>query len=533
VTTPDPDASHDRTLRIPGDRTAVRTLRPRLFANRSGRWLLLVSGAASAHALVTLSISLTRLYTGKVAIVDLGAVDQAIWTALHYAVPTTTIYPPFDVANWLGFLFAPVVLIMVPVYALAPFPELLLALQSASVAGAAIPVFLACRRVLERADLAAGWSLLYLVNPFVFGGVIWEFHEKSLATLAIAVGFWALLSRRHRIFVSSMVLLVMCREHYGVAVAGFGALWLRHYGRERAGFLSMALGAVATTVVFLAIMPALNVSGGHPILDAKAGDQLARYGWLQQPAPAILGTLTGLAIPGVSYLAVLLVTTGGTALLAPAFLAPGLADLAANLLSVNPMPRSLSAYHSMALVPVFVIAAAQGSVCLAKRGLPIRLGLAPTLVLLYMFLPAPVPGSRNPWQVASLRLRPDPAVAEIRALLPADRSLSAQANIGSFFSQRLRVYRFPARLETADAVVLRLVMPFEPPTYAPFSNPYAPREMPAVFDAMEDVLQDPSFGVLYWERGWLVAVRGAADAVARDGPRRRLDDLRSQYEAAR
>jgi arabinogalactan endo-1,4-beta-galactosidase len=56
--------------------------------------------------------------------------------------------------------------------------------------------------------------------------------------------------------------------------------------------------------------------------------------------------------------------------------------------------------------------------------------------------------------------------------------------------------------------------------------------MPAVFDAMDRVLQDPGVGVRYWEDQWLVAVRGAADAVDRAGPRRTLDALRSRYEGS-
>jgi hypothetical protein len=240
-----------------------------------------------------------------------------------------------------------------------------------------------------------------------------------------------------------------------------------------------------------------------------------------------------LAIQGVTYLVILVITTGGTAVLAPAFLAPGLADLAANLLSINPMPKTFGAYHSVALVPLFVIAAAAGSVRLAKPSVPIRLGLLPTLVLLYMFLPASVPGSRNFWQITTLQLRPAPSIAEIRALLPPHVSVSAQANVGALFSQRLRLYRFPDRWDTADAVVLHIAMPFEPPTYHPFSNPYEPREMDSVFSAMERVLADPAFGLRYWQDNWLVAVRGTQDTASRQEPRRRLAALVAGYQASR
>jgi hypothetical protein len=370
--------------------------------------------------------------------------------------------------------------------------------------------------------------MLYLLNPFVVSAGVWDFHEKSFAVLAIALGYYAVVEKRRTTFVLSMLVLLLCREHYGVAVAGFGALWIVTHGYERHAVAATCIGVSTAALAILVIMPALHPAGAHPMLGGETGTQLDRYGWMALPASTVFATLAGLAAQGVTYLAVLLVTTGGTALLAPAFLIPGIADLAANLLSVNPMPRSLTAYHSMALVPVFVIAAAQGSLSLAKRGLPLRLAVAPALLLVYQLAPAPIPGSRNPWQITTLQLRPDPAIAEIRDRL-TDMAVSAQANVGSFFSQRRHVYRFPAGLEGSDAVVLHLEFPFDPPRYAPFSNPYDPSEMPRVFQAMGTVINGPEFGLRYWENNWLVAVRGAEDTVDRNGPRTRLADLISAY----
>jgi hypothetical protein len=364
-------------------------------------------------------------------------------------------------------------------------------------------------------------------------GAVWEYHEKSVAALAVAIGCLGVVRRQHWLCLAAMTVLLCCREHYGIAVAGFGLVWLHRHGRERFGIALIGAGLAATALVFLVLMPALNPTGGHPILDADAGEKLDRYGWLDLAGADKLNAIEALAVQGLVYLLMLVVTSGGTALLAPAFLAPGLADLAANLLSINVMPKTLGAYHSLALVPLFVIAAARGSMRLAKPGFAIALGLWPTLVLLYMFLPAPVPGARNFWQVTSLQLRPTPAVAEVRALLPADLSVSAQANVGALFSHRLRLYRFPDRMETADAVVLHLAMPFDPPTYAPFSNPFEPQEVDRMFRAMEDVLRDPAFGIAYWRDNWVVAIRGAADVVGRDAPRRRLAALVGEYNAAR
>lgn len=492
------------------------------------RWRTLVCLSALAHGLLTFALSLTRFYTGKVAIVDLGAFDQAIWTALHDGTPTTTIYPPYEVATWFGYHFSPIAFVMVPVYAVLSSPELLLALQSALIAVAAVPVFWTCQTILNSPRLAFGWTMLYLLNPFVVSAGVWDFHEKSFAVLAVALGYYAVVSRKRPLFLLSMFVLVLCREHYGFAVAGFAGLWIHTHGYDRTSAAVASVGILAVPLILLVVMPAFNPAGSHPMMGTGTGLQ-APFSWMGQSMPAVTATAAQLALQGASYLAVWLVTTGGTSLLAPAFLLPGVADLAANLLSENPMLRSLSAYHSMALGPVFVIAAAQGSRRLKKRALAFRLGLAPTLLLLYQLAPAPLPGSRNPWQITTLQFRPDPSIAKVRGLLD-DMAVSAQANVGSFFSQRHHVYRLPAGLERADAVVLHLDFPFDPPRYAPFSNPYDPSEMPGVFQSMAAVIDAPDFGLRYWENNWLVAIRGVDDVVEREAPRRRLAALMAAYD---
>src|SRR5207249_10924160 len=161
--------------------------------------------------------------------------------------------------------------------------------------------------------------------------------------------------------------------------------------------------------------------------------------------------------------------TGRASLLAPMFLLPGIADLMANLLSLNPMPRSILAYHSMAMVPGFIVAAvAASSSRPAQSAAFIRLSLLTTVFLTYFYLPAPAPGAYNVWRIHSLRLKRDPPIAEIHALINPDLKLSVQSNVGSFFSQRRYVYPFPAKLEDVDAVVVQFAYPYDSVDYVPF-----------------------------------------------------------------
>src|SRR5262245_23134166 len=83
-------------------------------------WFVLICIAAAAQFCLTASLSLTRLYTGKASMFDLGVFSQALWTAYKYWMPTVTIVEPHLLRNWLGFHFSPIVLFLTPIYGLFP-----------------------------------------------------------------------------------------------------------------------------------------------------------------------------------------------------------------------------------------------------------------------------------------------------------------------------------------------------------------------------------------------------------------------------
>ena len=67
----------------------------------------------------------------------------------------------------------------------------------------------------------------------------------------------------------------------------------------------------------------------------------------------------------------------------------------------------------------------------------------------------------NFWSPTELVLVPDPMLDRIKSALGDGASVSAQANAGAHFSQRLQLYGYPQKVGEVDAIVLRL----ESPTY--------------------------------------------------------------------
>lgn len=496
----------------------------------TGFWHGLVWIAAGIHCVMTAALSLTRLYTNKASLLDLGVFDQALWTTLTYGTPTTTINYPHELHNWFGFHFSPIVLFMVPIYALAARPELLVIVQSILIAVTAVPIFWTCCRLSGLPRHAFFWSVVYLLNPFLLNGAAWDFHEKSFALPAFALAYFGLVARRRPIFILAMVWLLLCQEHYGLAVLGFGILWMHLHAEKKMGLLVGCAGLVTTIFVVFFAMPLLNPAGTHPMI-GDGNPALARYAWLSEPPAQLIDTALRLMPGGLLYVLLLLLPSGSASIMAPMFLIPGMADFGANFLSLNPMPRTVFSYHSMVLVLVLVMAAARGTVVMpfSSAASP-RIASILTLVLGYLFMPAPVPLAQNVWQIQSVHLSRDAAIEEIQAFIRPEMRVSAQSNIGSFFSQRRFIYPFPARLNEADAVILHFEYPYADFGYAPYANPYPTETMRQVLQRMEDVVSSRDFGILFWERNWLLAIRGAKDRVSRDAVRRRVTEFLAEYD---
>jgi uncharacterized membrane protein len=440
-------------------------------------------------------------------------------------VPFLNTNNPFGLPiNWLGYHFNPILLAFVPFYLICPAAEWLILFQAAAISITAWPLYLIARHVVQSDRAAFLWAVVYLVNPFVLNAAAWDFHPVALAAPLMALGVLAIEKRQPWLFGLSCLLLLLIQEHFGIAVAGFGVLWWLRNRSLTPALAALCMGIAHTVLVLGVIMPALSPTGSHIMMGDDLG-QLSRYGWLgESPGEIVRNVFSDpvavakrilVDLGGAKYLALLLVPLLATPLIGVEFLLPGLADLSANLLSANPMPRGLFSYHSISLMPVLIAAGIYGSSRMASkwRGHSTddlaKLVLWGTLILGYFAAPLPLPYAQNYWQPAEWPVEPEKTLSAIRNLLPPGVSVSAQGNVGAHFSQRYRVYPFPAKVNEVDTVVLRLASP----TMRTAENSPAvigslghhllmpPAEYLA---AVEGMLNGDVYGVAYWEPPWLV-----------------------------
>ena len=470
-------------------------------------------------------LGLWRHWGYLTSINDLGAFDQVVWMASkgHSLVNTSILGTPM---HWLGFHFQPILSVFVLLYKITPTVNWFVLAQGAALAVSAWPIFLLAERVTASGQAAFMWSLAYLCNPFLLNAAAWDFHPISIAVPLLSLGLLAIERKQAGLLILASILLFACKEHMGLAVAGLGLLYAM---RNRAWSMGLGIflaGIVAFILIVAVVMPSYSLTDQHPMFSENIG-QLSRYAWLGGNPVEVIKKIglepvfvirTIMAMGGLEYIFLLLMPFLFLSLGGASWLLPAVADLLVNLLSANPMPRSISSYHSVTLVPIVAVAAIYGSYRLARTVKSIKsdflsyLVLLISLVLGYRFAPLPLPGSENYWMATHLVSADDPQVSNIKSLI-RDGSVSAQANVGAHYSQRTVIHYYPQKVGEVDFIILRLesptgrLLPYDKSVVATLAhhlsiNPYK------YLDSVRDLLLNAHYGIVFWQDPWLVLQRG-------------------------
>lgn len=230
----------------------ISSLPPSL--SRYGPWALLGS-AITAYVLYVSIHTIHNHWSLGTAAFDLGIQENAIWNTAQGDI----LYSSLMGGHYLGVHTSLVLLLVAPVYALAPATETLLVLQALILGLAALPLFLLTRGVLENSSQAVIVALLWLTHPAVGGANFYDFHPIAFAPLFLftAVYFWW--RRRWRPFWLSIALLLSVKEELSIIVVLLGIVTLMG-GKRRQGLQLVAVGAVAYVLLQHVVIP--HFAGG-------------------------------------------------------------------------------------------------------------------------------------------------------------------------------------------------------------------------------------------------------------------------------
>ncbi len=182
---------------------------------------------------------------------DLGIFATNMWFYLHYPA-----YAHGLQLLVFGNHISPLQLLVLPVFYLFQSAMTLLVVQDAVLALSAFAVFLAARSLLGRPRLAFFFFLAFIINPGLYGMVIFDYHLESFIVLFYVLAFYFYMKNRAGPFLLCLILLLSTIEEapFLGATLGISLLLFDDFYTEnweiRKKRLRMAMAAVIISVVF-------------------------------------------------------------------------------------------------------------------------------------------------------------------------------------------------------------------------------------------------------------------------------------------
>jgi len=194
------------------------------------------------------------LYSLTFSIICIWKYNHFLYNALDLAIINNVFYNTLH-GNWLwssiqghsylGDHFTPILILLLPIYALWQSPEILLILQSIFLSLAAWPIYLIGKLILKNNILALGLGVLWLINPLVHNINLFEFHFISILPLALLTLFYLYLKLKKEYnkkllfyFFIILFLNLMIREDVAFILIVLGIVILFDYFKNKNNFQS-------------------------------------------------------------------------------------------------------------------------------------------------------------------------------------------------------------------------------------------------------------------------------------------------------
>ncbi len=145
---------------------------------------------------------------------DLGIFNQTFWSTINGRFFYYTVEPWFG-ESFFAVHFSPILIFLVPFYAVYPHPETLLVLQSFVIALGIVPLyFLAKDKLSER--LAFLLSASYLMNPLILGANLYDFHFEAFIPVTLFSTIYFLEKGNLKLYTLFLFLSLMVHEYMAV-----------------------------------------------------------------------------------------------------------------------------------------------------------------------------------------------------------------------------------------------------------------------------------------------------------------------------
>jgi uncharacterized membrane protein len=310
---------------------------------------------AIVYIAVVLFVSIHLIHDsyGSTAL-DLGLFAQT----LKYTLGGNLLYNTIEGLSHLAYHFSPILLLLAPIYWIAPYCETLLIVQATALGISGYLVYLLARNYKLNHRTSLFIEGLFFINPLVWGVALFDFHPVALAVPTLLVMFIGLIQKRWKLFTIGFVLSLMTKEDVVIALAIFGLVMLiADYIKNKKVdkiYLTILVASIATYGIgVFASMVASD--GDYPHILTYTN---VRYEYLSQPiVPAILGAIRTFFSAESLFLALAyLVPLAFLPLFSLRWAAPGLFILIVNMLSTYLAQHYELRQYAAAAIPFLFIA---------------------------------------------------------------------------------------------------------------------------------------------------------------------------------
>jgi uncharacterized membrane protein len=396
-----------------------------------------------AYTLFFSSYTILKHHAFQTTAGDLGYFEQALWSTIHGRPLYISLWDDIGTTT-LAHHFQPIILLILPIYAIYQSPETLLIFQSFFLALGALPIYwISKKKFSESASVI--FAALYLMYPALHGLNQFDFHVSALAVTLLLFSFYYAEEKNYSFSALFIILALMCKEDVALTIGAL-ALYVCWKNREeikaskqksRALIFSLSLIIVAAVWLFVAvqiIVPHFNKAGVY-LHSGKFFPSLTRF---EFPAEELLFALDEKLL----YASLLLVPTFFVSLLSPSTFMITLPTWAIIFLSMHPPAYRIGYQYPYTLIPFVFISAVYGlkRLPLTKKGLKNVLALFMILGMGFMLFVSPTPlGMLVENEVPHVTFH-HRTLYEVIELIPPNASLTTQNEIFPHVCHRFEVH---------------------------------------------------------------------------------------------
>lgn len=182
------------------------------------------------YTLAAILVSLHRFWQFEVFYYDFGIFDQAIWHVSrffppvidHFVIPGKVIFADH---------FSPSMFLLTPLYWMTSRPEILLIVQALAVGLSGAVIHRLAEKVLKHQLAAGAVTAAYLLFVGLQNALIADIHEVTFMTLPLALTFYAIITKRQKLFWIMFMITLGFKESSALLGVGL-AIYIYFYNKS-------------------------------------------------------------------------------------------------------------------------------------------------------------------------------------------------------------------------------------------------------------------------------------------------------------